>query len=198
MPLREWNVMPRSRSAGRRALVGATFGAALTGALAAEATPVNPEAVDGPLANRVWAGCRLDSTTTSRILTNLKAGTDINDPQVDVSFVVVYSFKFANDGQPLVSGGTTGPVVCLAPSARIEKTKEEEDIPTAEDQGSGVLNVDLLDLSEALLIRYGYDTTTGGRLENRFCHTVANPATGTPGNPPPETNTDCFRVFPKP
>lgn len=199
MPLREWTVMLGRKSAGKGALAGVTVAAALVAAAASHATPVNPEAVDGPLANRVWAGCRLDGTTANRIKSHLKAGTtDINDSQVDVTFVVVYSFKYANNGQPLVSGGTTGPVVCLAPNIRVEKTKEEEDIPTAEDQGAGVLNVDMLDLSEALLIRYGYDGSTRRINENRFCHTVANPATGTPGSPPPETNTDCFRIYPKP
>jgi hypothetical protein len=166
--------------------------------LPGRATPPNPEAVDGPLANRVWAGCTLTSTNVHSIRSRLNLGAGIDTSQTDVSFIVVYTFKNPNNGQKLTAGGETGPVVCIAPNVRIEKTREAEDIPTAEDQGASVLNVDLLDLSEALLIRYGYTLGTNNIKENRFCHTVANPATGTPGNPPPETNTDCFRVYPKP
>jgi hypothetical protein len=172
--------------------------AVLAWPLPGEATPPNPEAVDGPLANRVWAGCTLNSTTVNNISNRIKLGTGIDGTKTDVSFIVVYTFKNPNNGQALTAGGETGPVVCIAPNVRIEKTREAEDIPTAEDQGASVLNVDLLDLSEALLIRYGYTLGTKQIKENRFCHTVANPATGTPGNPPPETNTDCFRVYPKP
>lgn len=172
--------------------------AALAWPLPGRATPPNPEAVDGPLANRVWAGCTLNSTTVTNIRGRMNLGAGIDTSQTDVSFIVVYTFKNPNNGQKLLAGGETGPVVCIAPNVRIEKTREAEDIPTAEDQGASVLNVDLLDLSEALLIRYGYTLGTKNIKENRFCHTVANPATGTPGNPPPETNTDCFRVYPKP
>lgn len=178
------------------AAIGMT--AVLAWPLPGEATPPNPEAVDGPLANRVWAGCTLNSTTVNNIRSRMNLGAGIDTTQTDVSFIVVYTFKNPNNGQKLTAGGETGPVVCIAPNVRIEKTREAEDIPTAEDQGASVLNVDLLDLSEALLIRYGYTLGTANIKENRFCHTVANPATGTPGNPPPETNTDCFRVYPKP
>jgi hypothetical protein len=144
----------------------------------------------GPSADRVWAGCTLSSGTVADIRKAIEAGNGIDKPNVEVSYLVVYSNNNPNNGQSLTGGGATGPVICTAPGVLIEPTTESADTPL----------VSQLDLSEALVIRYGYQPTgAGARTESRFCHTVASSdTTGTFASPPPETNSDCFRIYPSP
>jgi hypothetical protein len=150
--------------------------------------------VDPPMRNRVWAGCVLDTITVGAIRTAVQAGRDIDDPNVEVSYVVIYSKNNANNGQPLTpqpGGGFTGPVICRAEGPPIGKTTETD---AFEDTTAA-----LIDTSEALVLRYGYPAgapASSQRLESRFCHSVANSNTRNPSTAPPETNTDCFRVFP--
>jgi hypothetical protein len=205
---KEGAVMARRAYSGRTARLQRQIGISIAAALGlsfaaaghADAAP-NPEAVGDPVANRVWAGCELDLNTVNALKSALA------QPPIAagaVSFIVVHALTKANDGQPLTltsGGGTTGPVICIpgrqtGAAIAIEKTTEEEDVPRSEDQGSGVASVDLLDISQALAARYSYGTPS--KFEKRFCHTVANPATGEPGNPPPATNTDCFRIYAAP
>jgi hypothetical protein len=160
------------------------------------------EEVGTPEANHVWAGCTLSNTTVNDIRSAIQAGQNIDKPNVEVSYLVVYSSNNPNNGQPLTAGGFTGPVICTAPAVPpfpqvlIEKTTESEDIPNSADQ-PGATSVDLLDISEALVLRYSYQPTGAAlKKESRFCHTVAHSGTGGFSSPPPETNTDCFRIYP--
>jgi hypothetical protein len=157
------------------------------------------QSVDPPTRDRVWGGCSLLPSTVNAIRTALQAGRNIDSANIEFSHLVVYSNNNTNNGQPLTTGGTTGPVICRAPDVGIKKTTESQDIPNSTDQ-PGVTAVDLLDTSEALVLRYGYPVgQLSQTLETRFCHTVANSdTTGALTSPPPETNTDCFRVYPSP
>ena len=75
-------------------------------------------------------------------------------------------------GFPLGAGG-------IAPF-NVATTTEDSPIP---EPSTGADSVDILDLEEALILRYAPNFEgEGGDPEKRFCHTV-------------DENTDCFTVF---
>jgi hypothetical protein len=213
---RSWTAEAAAAGAGERASVwpwrAMRYGLP---ALAAALTTVGPTQVSAggggppppppPEENHVWAGCELDNGAVTVLRQRIIASSggesspfgDASDLQI--AFVVVYSFQ-ENDGQALVGGegGFTGPVLCLGGDAgegfepfAIETTTETTSIPDPESDAasSGAESVDILDLEEALALRYLplFDDGEGGLFEGtpekRYCHTV-------------DGNNDCFTIFP--
>jgi hypothetical protein len=154
----------------------------------------DPEAIQPPTRNRVWAGCQLDYYTAEQIRSAIAAGTGMSPYGIDVSFIVVYSLSETNDGQPLAAGGSTGPIICRTDGVAIERTTEQEDLPNAADHGEDAESVDLLDVEEALALRYQVNYGEGSSTEKRFCHSLSSTDGAT--NQPTETNVDCFRIYP--
>ena len=157
--------------------------------------PPNPEA------NKVWGGCVLSPTTVTGLVTSIQAGPKIQGNQVKVSFVVVYTLTYDNNGQPLLGSGSpfTGPVICTNPSevgiTAFDKEgeaggvthllEETTDIPTQTDPGNAN-SVDILEADEMFSLKYHLnDGANAGDTEKRVCHTTVN-------------NVDCFRIFPVP
>jgi hypothetical protein len=146
-------------------------------------------AVDGPQPGRVWGGCVLSPTTVAAIQADVNDGIGASaDADIQVAFLFVYSLH-DNDGQgPVKEGpttGYTGPVLCTNPDeVGLIKVKETDDIPT-QTGPSGASSVDILDLEEAMVLRY---QVNGGpandAIEKRVCHTTGN-------------NNDCFRISPE-
>lgn len=157
-----------------------------------------------PEENHVWGGCELSAEAVNEIRQNIfdSAGGeggpfgDFAD-SLEVAFVVVYSLQ-ENDGQPLTTEGHTGPILCVGGTVGegishlgIETTTDTTQIPDpTSNAGSGdAVSVDILDLEEALALRYLplFDDGEGGLFEGipekRYCHTV-------------DDNNDCFTVFP--
>jgi hypothetical protein len=124
----------------------------------------------GQDANRLEL-CSLDSGTVGELQADVAAGTDIDDDDIEIAFVVVYSLNNDNNGQPL-DGGATGPVLCTNP-ALVDPTETfaDEEIPL---EGT----IDILDSAEAFLLRY-----QDGETASRFCHTT-------------NANVDCFLLEP--
>jgi hypothetical protein len=121
--------------------------------------------------NRIWAGCVLSADAVLALEDSLTApGSGIDDAP-EVAFVVVYSLNHDNDGQPLQTGGSTGPVICRndAVAGTIADTSQTTDVG----------NVTILDAEEAFLLR----VQSGSSNAKRVCHTVNN-------------NTDCFQISP--
>jgi hypothetical protein len=183
--------------------------AALTVAGAADVKAASCTGLECVQKNRVWAGCSLrpqDVQAVKDAMSTSDANHQLGGKEV--AFIVVYT-RNPNDGQALAGTpppGYTAPVVCLNPgpdvntgvSLGIQTTTEEKDIPNATDQ-PGATSVDLLDIEEALLTRYKVNKASP-TIEKRFCHSVANTGTGNagdPNSPPPETNVDCVRIYPK-
>jgi hypothetical protein len=195
-------VVPRGSARPRRAL---RYG--LPALAAAALTTVGPGPVSAgggglpaPEENHVWAGCQLDSDTVEAIqddvFTSSLDGSEFSPfgspSNVQVAFIVVYSLQ-ENDGQGLDGGEGppfSGPILCaggfpfggggIAPF-NVATTTEDSPIP---DPSTGADSVDILDLEEALILRYApnFEGGGGGDPEKRFCHTV-------------DENTDCFTVF---
>ena len=151
-----------------------------------------------PAANKVWGGCVLTPTTVTGLIGNIGVGQGIQGNQVKVSFVVVYTLAYDNNGQPLTGSGSsfTGPVICRNPSevgiTAFDKggeggqvlLKETTDIPTQTDPGvPQATSVDILDAEEAFFLRYVLNNgANAGKNEKRVCHTT-------------DGNVDCFRIF---
>jgi hypothetical protein len=147
-----------------------------------------------PAANKVWGGCVLTPTTVTGLIGNIDDGPGIQGNQVKVSFVVVYTLAYDNNGQPLTGSGSpfTGPVICRNPSevgiTSLDNTggllKETTDIPTQTDPGvPKATSVDILDAEEAFFLRYVLNNGANiGKKENRVCHST-------------DGNVDCFRIF---
>jgi hypothetical protein len=137
----------------------------LTGPRVAQSASFDPTTT--PLANRIYAGCQLSSGTATALDHN-------------VAFVVVYSLKYDNDGQPLVNGsGTptgeyTGPVICRASGVSIANTTQTTAV-------SGT--VDTLSIEDVYLLRY----IDGSDTNKSLCGTVAD-NTG--------VKTECFQFSP--
>ena len=144
-------------------------------------------AVDPPQAGRVWSGCVLSGSTVDAIQADVNDGINASsDDDIQVAFVFVYSLQ-DNDGQGPVGGGPnagfTGPILCANPDevGTPIKVKETDDIPGPTGP-AGASSVDILDLEEAMILRYQVNGgVASGKIEKRVCHTTGN-------------NNDCFRV----
>jgi hypothetical protein len=127
----------------------------------------------GQDANRLGL-CSLGNTTITNLQTDVAAGIGINQGDVEIAFVVVYSLNNDNNGQPL-DGVATGPILC---------TNDDFLDPTAAAANDVIPpsgTVDIFDSSEAFLLRYEENETTD--TETRFCHTT-------------NANVDCFLLEP--
>jgi hypothetical protein len=144
-----------------------------TAFIASTSVPDIAAAQSNPTADRVWAQCTLTQAEVTA-LTNRMTGTGLGTPKT-VAFVVIYSFQ-GNDGQPLTGGGFTGPVICRAPGVNIGQVLQTDNIGTTGDP------VDVLDVENAIILRYQESGPPLGPVEKRYCHTV-------------DANTDCFRLF---
>jgi hypothetical protein len=146
-----------------------------TAFIAGTSVPGSAAPPSNPTADRVWAQCTLTSAEVTA-LTNRMTGTGLGTPKT-VAFVVIYSFQ-GNDGQPLTGGGFTGPVLCrntaVVPS--IDQVLQTDNI------GTTSAPVDVLDVENALILRYQESGPPLGPVQKRYCHTV-------------DANTDCFRLF---
>jgi hypothetical protein len=147
-----------------------------------------------PAANKVWGGCQLSPTTLSNLELDLKDG---GIPQPEVSFVVVYTLKNANDGQRLSGTSITGPVICTD-STTVGITafdnfgeaggpthllKETTDIPTETHTVPPTTTINVLGGEEAFILQYQLNNGANPLpIEKRICHTTGN-------------NVDCFRIF---
>jgi hypothetical protein len=140
-------------------------------------------------ANEIWAGCVLstggeegEANTVGDLAGDLiDSGISDND-DLQVAFVVVYSLKNDNDGQP-VSGGFTGPVICANPevvSVPLETTSQTDNIPPDDDEDHDTVTIS--DAEEAFLLQYQFDQEPTD-IEKRFCHTV-------------DSETFCFLIKP--
>lgn len=146
-------------------------------------------AVDPPQPERVWGGCVLDPATVAEIQADVNVGIGLaSATDIRVAFVVVYSLN-DNDGQGPVSlgpaTGFTGPILCTNPAevGIPNEVTESADIP-AQTGPSGATSIDILDLEEAMILRYDVNGgAADGTIEKRFCHTVG-------------VNNDCFRISP--
>jgi hypothetical protein len=156
--------------------------------------------IPAPEENHVWGGCELSQEAVEAIQDSIfnssggEGGPFGDFPEnLEVAFVVVYSLQ-ENDGQLLPdTEGYTGPILCLGgfpgegfTPFGIESTSEDSPIPPEPGEGDPT-SVNILDLEEALILRYepnfpGEGEPFTGNPEKRFCHTV-------------DDNTDCFTVF---
>jgi hypothetical protein len=182
----KWGAQPDAGAQRRRRV--AIVAAAAIGVCVSEAAFA---AVDPPQPERVWAGCVLSAATVAAIQADVLSGIGLNLPQpvaddIQVAFVFVYSLQ-DNDGQgPVKTGsvtGFTGPVLCSNPAevATPIKVKETDDIP-GPNGPAGATSVDILDLEEAMILRYKVNGgSANGKIEKRVCHTTGN-------------NNDCHRI----
>src|SRR5690349_15526481 len=113
----------------RGGTIAMAFGLLVGSYLTAPGTAWADPNVPPPALNRVWAGCSLDYSTVNGIRTAIASGTNIDGEGLDVSFIVVYSLGHTNDGQPLTTGGTTGPIICLGEYTAVAPTTEQKDLP---------------------------------------------------------------------
>lgn len=180
---------PKAVLAGRP-VAGRTLVAAAVAGLMGTAAPAWSDVPD-PVKGHVWAGCVLDvrlggnqtNDTVADLKENIIAGSNgkiTNPANIDVAFIVVYSVNNDNDGQP-VSGGHTGPIICINKSLGVEVTSQTAPIPPA---GSDASSVDTLDAEDAFILRYVLNGgINDGKKEKVICHTVND-------------QTDCFRISP--
>jgi hypothetical protein len=147
---------------GHQAAAGCTLALALLLGL--------PATADAQTRDRVWEGCFLDPTTLSNLQADLTRTGILDSPSV--SFIVVYSLGTDNAGQPLTTGGATGPVICRA--------SETSPSVATTTQTTGIGNTNLFDVAEGFMLRYG---AASADAQMRFCHTV-------------DSNVDCFRIGP--
>ena len=152
---------------------GATFALAFS-TLLSLSSPASAQS-----ANQIWSGCSLEELAAlleNKLITQSGMGPrqspigDRSDGNVEVAFVVVYSLKNPNDGQPVGSSGFTGPIICTAPSFSITD-------PGVVSQTTDIPSANILDAEDAFFLRY----SSGGSIQKRVCHTVGS-------------NTDCFTV----
>lgn len=142
-------------------------------AVAAVATLAAPAAaqVADPAPDRLWGGCELGRNDYNALSGSSVLGA------FDV--LVLYSVQ-TNDGQPLVAGGFTGPVVCVAPRVRIKSYSESTNIPSSDTGGS---SVDIFPPVQGLLVRYDPPPNTAKRIcqstgDLRECRTVSTGSGG--------------------
>ena len=90
-------------------------------------------------------------------------------PRVD--FVVIYTLNNPNDGQT-VSGGFTGPVLCVRPAIGSLPAVTATAVPQTEQIPSGSGAVDLLGIETALITQYRIPAGDSGDKQKRFCHSV--------------------------
>jgi hypothetical protein len=180
---------------------------ALTAALLVGSTAHALAQAPDPAADHVWGGCVLstgEGGTVGSLLADIADSDSADeDPDLDqenlqVGFVVVYTLGNPNDGQPIDGGGFTGPVICLNPNL-VDVTAFEDDGETPltetsaipDDTGpDGADSVDLLAAEEVFILQYEIndddeESFIDGNIEKRICHTVAG-------------NSDCFIVSPAP
>jgi hypothetical protein len=181
---------PKTVLAGRPVAGRALVAAAVAG-LMGMAAPAWSDVPD-PVKGHVWAGCVLDvrlggnqtNDTVADLKENIIAGSNgkiTNANNIDVAFIVVYSVDNDNDGQP-VSGGFTGPIICINKSkVGIGETLQTDEIPA---DGTEADTVDTLDAEDVFILRYVLNGgTNDGVKEKVICHTVND-------------QTDCFRISP--
>jgi hypothetical protein len=175
-----------------------TFGAialalALVGGVSFRALAADPP---DPVQDKAWGNCSLNSATVEAIRSAVAAGPGIQNTTtkpVKVSFIVVYSLAYDNDGQPLSGPSAfTGPVICRSSEVGITALdntgaalKETTDIPTQTDPGPvKATSIDILEAEEAFTLQYTLNNgSNAGKIEKRMCLTI-------------EGNVDCFRIFP--
>jgi hypothetical protein len=151
-----------------------------------------------PATDRAWGGCVLNPTAVTQLIQSIRDSSipgTIQDSQVKVGFVVVYTLANDNDGQPLGGSTFTGPVVCKNPSevgiTALDNTgaplKETTDIPTQTDPGPvKATSIDILAAEEAFALQYTLNNgSNAGKIEKRACYTTKG-------------NVECFRIFPSP
>lgn len=117
--------------------------------------------------------------TLSDLEEDVAEALEIEDDDVEIAFVVVYSLHNDNNGQPVGEASWTGPVLCTAPDiAELDEddaTGADEPIPPDEEE-----TVDILDSAEAFLLRYRLNDESED-VETRFCHTT-------------NANVDCYPI----
>jgi hypothetical protein len=123
--------------------------------------PARAQVAD-PTHDRLWGGCQLSRNDYNALSGSSSFGT------FDV--LILYSMQ-ANDGQPLASGGATGPVVCTAPRVNIKSYTETTDIPSADTGGtSPAVTIDIFAPVQALVVRY----TEAAATKKRICHSTGD------------------------
>jgi len=153
---------------GARLLSCVSLGALMLAGVHPAGAPIagDPQAPDPPEDGRVYAGCVLGSDTVSRILGDIENSAISSEDELspidpDLDFIVVYAIANDNNGQPIVEGGTTGPVICRSADVTdITVTTEDTDIE----------NVNILDADDAFVLRYQIEEEPGAA--DRICHTV--------------------------
>ena len=181
------NPAPEHRAAvggrARRATLVLALAALAAGGFLRPATAV-AQTLPPPQADHPF-GCQLGLITKTTIETAIK----LLYPQfssVAIDFIVVNSVPQDNDGQPLKTGGTTGPILCsfsggipVPPTPyRIATTTESTLIP-----GGDAASVDILSNQQQSVLQYRINGgTRNGQIEKRVCQTT-------------DGNTDCFRLF---